>query len=204
MECIISRFFDKRTTAESYTKVSPIFTMILKHSLALRSLLAMGIVTLFCGLVYASIQQNFRQNANDPQIQMAEDAAAKLEAGVSVASVIPSAAIDIAQSLSPFIMLFDDTGKPIASSGMLNGIIPPLPVGIFDTVRVNGEDRITWQPQANVRIALIVTKVTGTQSGFVAAGRSLREVEVGENQLTKEVLGAWAIAVVLVGGMMIL
>ncbi len=176
----------------------------MKHSLALRTLLAIGIVTLFCGLVYASIQQNFRQNANDPQIQMAEDAAAKLEAGASVASAIPSATIDIGQSLSPFIMLFDDTGKPIAASGMLNGIIPPFPVGIFDTVRVNGEDRVTWQPQENVRIALVVTKVTGAQTGFVAAGRSLREMEKREDQLTKEVLGTWVIAVLLAGGMMIL
>ena len=178
--------------------------MILKQSLAMRALIAIGIVTLFCGLVYASVQQNFRQNANDPQIQMAEDVAAKLEAGASVASAIPSATIDISQSLSPFIMLFDDNGKPIAASGMLNGIIPTLPVGIFDTVRVNGEDRVTWQPQGNVRIALVVTKVTGVQSGFIAAGRSLREVEKREDQLTKEVLGAWLIAVVLAGGMMIL
>ena len=69
---------------------------------------------------------------------------------------------------------------------------------------MNGEDRVTWQPQGNVRIALVVTKVTGVQSGFIAAGRSLREVEKREDQLTKEVLGAWLIAVVLAGGMMIL
>ena len=32
-------------------------------------------VTLVCALIYATVQQNYRQSANDPQIQMAEDAA---------------------------------------------------------------------------------------------------------------------------------
>ena len=34
--------------------------------------------TLLCGLVYLATQQSIRQGANDPQIQMAEDAAAAL------------------------------------------------------------------------------------------------------------------------------
>ena len=34
------------------------------------------VVTALCGVVYAAVFRNIRQSANDPQIQMAEDAAA--------------------------------------------------------------------------------------------------------------------------------
>jgi hypothetical protein len=38
-------------------------------------LLIVIIVTGICGLIYGVVQQDIRQGANDPQIQMAEDAA---------------------------------------------------------------------------------------------------------------------------------
>jgi hypothetical protein len=39
------------------------------------------LATLCCGLVYALVQQDLRQSANDPQIQMAQDAARALDSG---------------------------------------------------------------------------------------------------------------------------
>ena len=42
------------------------------------------IVTGLSGLIYVGIQQDLRQTANDPQIQMAEDIAAKLTDGQQV------------------------------------------------------------------------------------------------------------------------
>ena len=36
-------------------------------------------VTGLCGLLFVATQQNFRQTLNDPQIQMAEDAAHAIE-----------------------------------------------------------------------------------------------------------------------------
>jgi len=52
---------------------------ILKHWL----LIAI-VVTGLIGLVYVAVQQDLRQGANDPQIQMAEDTAAKFANGQSV------------------------------------------------------------------------------------------------------------------------
>ena len=40
-----------------------------------------AVTTLLCGLIYLAVQQSLRWGANDPQIQMAEDAAAALAAG---------------------------------------------------------------------------------------------------------------------------
>ncbi len=135
-----------------------------------------------CFLMYAVVQQDLREGANDPQIQMAEDAAAQLGAGQPVQAVVPRQTVDIATSLAPFMIVFDNNGNPIASSARLNGQIPAIPSGVFDSVRQNGEDRITWQPQPEVRSAIVVTQFKGAQSGFVVAGRSLREVEIRESE----------------------
>ena len=156
-----------------------------------------AIVTGLSGLLYAAVQQDLRQSANDPQIQMAEDTAAKLADGQQVQNVVPSEKVDIANSLAPYIIVFDATGKPIASSVQLNGQTPTIPSGVFDYVRQNGEDRITWQPQSGVRSAIVVTQFKGPNSGFVLAGRSLREVEIREDDIMHLILLGW-IAILLV------
>src|SRR5437879_10362155 len=99
------------------------------------------IVTGFSGLIYTAVQQDIRQSADDPQIQMAEDTAAKLANGQQLQNVVSSEKVDIARSLAPYIIVFDTTGKPIASSAILDGQTPTIPPGVFDYVRQNDEDR---------------------------------------------------------------
>ncbi len=146
------------------------------------------IITGLSGLFYAGIQQNLRLAANDPQIQMAEDTAAKLADGQQVQNVVPAEKVDLAKSLAPYIIVFDAAGNPIASSAQLDGQIPTLPHGVFDYVRQNDEDRLTWQPQPGVRSAVVVTQFRGASSGFVLAGRSLREVEKREDGIMQVIL----------------
>jgi sensor histidine kinase regulating citrate/malate metabolism len=146
------------------------------------------IVTGLSGLLYAVVQQDIRHTADDPQIQMAEDTAARLANGQQVQNVVPAEKVDIAKSLAPYIIVFDTSGKPIASSAQLDGQTPTIPSGVFDYVRQNGEDRLTWQPQPGVRSAVVVTQFQGPNSGFVLAGRSLREVEKREDDIMQIVL----------------
>jgi hypothetical protein len=160
-------------------------------------------ITLFCGLLYATVQQSYRMDANDPQIQMAEDTARALESGQQAASLVSSDKIDIAQSLAPYLILFDSNGSPLASNATLHNQIPTVPTGIFDYTRKNGEDRVSWQPEPGVRSAAVIVPVSGGQGGFVLAGRSLREVEIREGNLTNQVEIGWLVTVlatlVLVG-----
>lgn len=137
--------------------------------------------TLIIGLNYVLAQQVLRMSANDPQIQMAEDAASALGLGQSLVSVVPLVKIDIANSLAPYLVVYDEAGTAMASSGWLHNQIPALPSGVFDYVRAHGENRITWQPEPGVRSAVVVTRISGARTGFVMAGRSLREVEVRED-----------------------
>lgn len=147
------------------------------------------------GLAYAIGQQVYRISANDPQIQMAEDGAAALSAGAAPENLVPSGKVDVAHSLSPFIVVLDDTGKVISANASLNGQVPPIPAGVLDYVRVKGEDRVTMQPQPGVRFAAVITRFTGLTNGFILAGRSLREVEIRSDNLFK--LSALAILVTL-------
>ena len=141
------------------------------------------IITLLSGLTYTVAQQILRMSANDPQIQLAEDAANALTNGAPPEAVLPASKVDIATGLAPYVVVFDNAGKAIASSGMLHNQFPTLPSGVFDATREHGENRITWQPEPGVRSAIVVTRYGGAHPGFVMAGRSLRESEARADQL---------------------
>ncbi len=159
-------------------------------------------VTGLSAVVYGAVQQDLRQGANDPQIQMAEDAAARLNAGVAPNTVIPGDQVELSGSLSSYVMVFDAENRLIASSAQLNGQAPPFPPSVFDSARSRGQDRITWQPAAGIRSAVVVQP---WRSGFVVVGRSLRLVEerIGQIFLLTGLawlvtLGCTAIAALLV------
>src|SRR3954447_21008146 len=147
--------------------------------------------TLLAALIYGAVQQNIRLSANDPQIQVAEDTAQRLGQGGQPDAQLAQQPVDIAKSLAVFTMVFDAAGQPRVSGAQLDGQIPVVPAGIFDYVRSHDEERVTWQPRPGVRIAAVVTRYSGTQSGFVLAGRSLREVEKRTHLLTLQVGVAW-------------
>jgi hypothetical protein len=138
-------------------------------------------------------QQVLRLGANDPQIAMATDVATALEQGnrnaIPQPDTLPALAggagkVDIARSLSPFVIVYDDRGQPLASQAQLNGKIPVPPSGVFSYVRTHQQDRISWQPvlgrDNGVRIAAVIQRVDGPHPGFVLAGRNMREVESRE------------------------
>ncbi len=150
-------------------------------------------VTFAAGLVYATVQQNFRSSANDPQIQVAEDLSAQLAQGGNPQPLNFAPKIDMAKSLATYVIVFDDQSAPIAGTVTLNGKIPVPPKGVFDFARKNGEDRLTWQPQPDVRNAIILRHFSGAASGFVLAGRSIREVEKREQWLSIMTLIAWIV-----------
>ena len=139
------------------------------------------------------MQQALRHSANDPQIQMAEDTASLLSTNQLVQTVLPKNAVDIGKSLAPYIIIYDTNGNVIASSATLHGQTPRLPPGVFTDARQK-ELRFTWQPEEEVRSAVVIINYN---NGFVLAGRSLREVENREDHLTKEVFGVWALAIII-------
>lgn len=161
------------------------------------------VVTIMSGLVYVAVQQNYRQNANDPQIEYAEGLATEFGAATSNPPINPS--VDIATSLSTFVATYDDTGKFLQSSGLLNNKPPVIPSGVFDAAKANasGQSRVTWQPQAGVRQALVIQRYQGAQNGYVVVGRSLRETESRIHMLGWYVFVAWLFSLVVSFGAVI-
>jgi hypothetical protein len=151
------------------------------------------IVTVLSGLIYVTVQQSYRSGANDPQLQLAKDIAAALKNNRSTDQLIPKDTIEISESLAPFVVLYNKDGEPIRSTGLLDGNLPKLPKGVFDFARKNQEDILTWQPRREVRVAMVIESVQSSGAAFVAAGRSLLEVEKRESNLTTMVFTGWLI-----------
>lgn len=173
--------------------MSAIITIVITK---FRSWIPLGVIIFgLCGVVYLGLQQNYRQSAYDPQIQMAEDIGNASSTFVSAASSTQTQTkINISQSLATFTMVFDDTGKLVSSTGILDDqqTMPTVPSGVFDYTRAHGEDRLSWEPKPGVRIATVVHRLKASDSGFVLVGRNMREVEMRELRLLIEVAIAGA------------
>jgi hypothetical protein len=163
----------------------------------LNYLLVIAIITIIFVVIYAVVQQNYRTGANDPQIQIARDIHAKLNQGKPVDNFFADT-IGIAQSLSTFATLYDANGKPVRSSGYLDGKMPELPAGVFDFAKIHGENEVTWQPRNGVRMAMVIISSNASPAAFVASGRSLQEVEVREHNLITIIFLGWIICIGLV------
>ena len=161
--------------------------------------------TLILLAAYAIVQQNYRESLNDPQIQMAEDAALALESGAVPAQIVPHGTpiLNIAASLAPWVAVYDSQGQLLENSGELNGAPPQLPQGVFDSSQwgffgpnrnLDGapvaEDRFTWQPDPSDRQAIVLVQ-TPDKKYFVAAGRNMREVEQRIEHEGEIIFAAW-------------
>jgi len=148
------------------------------------------LATLLAGLAYGVVQQGLRSGADDPQLQLAEDAARALDAGGDPAVVVGPGNVEVADSLAPFVVVFDATGRVLVSSGVLDGADPVPPSGVLAHATVDAPNAVTWQPREGVRVATVTARWGG---GTVLAGRSLREVERREDQALLLVAAGWAV-----------
>ena len=170
--------------------------MIKKHFWTWLPLAVSGTVILLA--VYVAVQQSYRQAANDPQIELVENASAALNTGFPVQALFANATkLDINKTLSMFVMVFDDSGSLVAASvsdgAATSTATPPVPPkSLFENVRAHGQTRVTWQTASGLRFAAVVDKFKSDKaSGYIMSARSLREVEVRENNLSWVILLAW-------------
>ena len=155
------------------------------------------LTTLVIGFGYLGVQQALRQGADHPQTELARDASALLDGGATPRSVMPATVtVDLSSSPDAFLAIYDVAGRPLATNGSLDGAAPAPPVGVLDSARATGRDRVTWQPRQGVRIALIVLP---WQGGTVLAGRSLRDVERQEDTALLVAFSAWVVSIGLIG-----
>ena len=156
------------------------------------------------GFAYWAVQQNYRSNLNDPQVQIVEDAASELAAGAVPASLTrDKPIIDLRTSLAPWVTVYDSTGTPLESTAVLDGAPPRLPQGVFNTstwrTNVTGyqftataskEIIFSWQPRQDVRSAVALIQLADGR--FVASGRNMREAEAHIAMLTSGTALVWS------------
>lgn len=151
-------------------------------------------ITLVCGIIYITVQQGYRQSANDPQFQLAEDAANAISKGADPKALVgPNPGIEISQSLSPFLIIYHSNGSIAASNATLDGNDPKLPQGVINGASANGMKAVTWQPRSGVRQATVSIR---TRDYVVVAGRSLRITEERISMLGQQVIFGWFMSII--------
>jgi hypothetical protein len=151
------------------------------------------VITVACAAAYGVGQQVLRQSANDPQVGMAEDAATRLMQGTAPAALV-GVTVDVGQSASPAMAIYDEKNNQLASSLEVNGksnVSPPE--GVLNNTRKQGEHQITWQTADGTRLALVAV-ATSDHGDVVVAARSLKQVEERIDHLGKMVLAGWLLA----------
>lgn len=149
-----------------------------------------GTILLVCGISFLGIQQIHRSLLNDPQTDIVRNAVIKLEAGKEPVEVVGRGPdmndkIDLEKSLSPFVGIYDKDGTPLETNGILENTPPKPPFGVFEYALANGEHTVSWQPNKNTRIALVVRPVKNSKGWFVASGRNMSEDENRVQKISK-------------------
>lgn len=160
-------------------------------------IISCAIATVIIGTVTVAVQQSIRLSADDPQIQLVEDASRSLMNAEDPDQVILFGNVDPSVSLSPFVAVFDNKGVAIASSFTLDGLVPSPPVGVFDIAWEHGQHRVTWEPIDGVRVATVIERVP-EKSQFVLAGRSLREVDSRISTILWLSVFGWLLCMILI------
>ena len=168
--------------------------MLNKHKRAALWLSGVFIITVIFGTIYTTTQQILRESANDPQIQLAEDAAAALNSGKQPSDIV-SGKVDINNSLAPFVIIYDKNGNVVAGNGYLDDQLADPPFGSLEASSNKTYNAVTWAPYSNVRVA---TVSVSANDYYVFSGRSLREVEIRENNLLKISGLGWLASILMI------
>ena len=135
---------------------------------------------MFCSVlllgVYVLNQQILRRGADEQPGQIAAVVRAEMAHGADASVVLSGPKQELSSpewlaGASAFGAVYDADGKVVASDATLWGEPPQPPRGIFPVIRERGSEKVTWQPQRGIRVALTGLPLPG--GGYVLAGQSL-------------------------------
>ncbi len=157
---------------------------------------AAAIITVIFGSMFVVVQQAQRSDADYPQLQLAQDASTSLNKGTKSIALTQNK-VEMTKSLAPFINIYDSKGKIEAGSGLLDGVLPEMPVGALKAADNKYFHRFTWQPKPGVRIAAVV--VSG-ENRYILSGRSISMVEQNETTTLYVTAAGEVISLLLLAG----
>jgi len=169
--------------------------LLFRRAVAVYFPLAFGL-TIAAVIAWAIAQSSTRTAGNIPQLQIASDAARRLDAGISPTVIAGGHTVDLATNFATHISVYDRRGRLLASTARLDSTVPVPPKGVLDAAQRQRSNDVTWEPQPGLRIAAVVVS---WRSGTVLVGRSLAPIVQREVDLAKVVAAVWLIVLVVVG-----
>jgi len=138
-------------------------------------------VTMIFGTIYVATQQTIRLSANDVPGQV------NLQyRGQRLADINLPKSSTITPVNGVFTLFYDQSGKQVAGGNTLYGQrLAAIPVGVLKHATATKDNRVTWQPEADLRFATVTTKLA---DGYVMSAQSLEPYEARINTVTAVVL----------------
>lgn len=154
------------------------------------------LITVIFGAIFGTGQQVLRGDSDYPQVEVVQQVQGIIEQGVPLDVIVNSEeAINLEESMSLFVMIFDKDKNLVSSSAKIGEQSPTPPSESFDIAKSKGENKFTWQPQDGVRLAAVLKPVG--DKAFVLAGKSLKETDKRVQTLGVFTLIGWAVSIVL-------
>lgn len=127
------------------------------------------VITLIFGSAYVALQRLGRRPANAAP---AAAVAAQFQLIGTEAEPVPR--LELTPDSGVFVIVYGEDDKPVSGTATLHGSLPVLPAGVLQTARTSGSDVVTWQPEPELRMAVVARSAAGR---VVVAGQSLTPYE---------------------------
>ena len=157
------------------------------------------LVTGIFGTVYVVAQQSVRASANTEPAAAAAREVQLLAAG---SGTLSDQRVELTADSGPFVVVYDAGNAPVAGTVVRNGALPVVPSGVLATARLQGQDKVTWQPAAGLRFAVVAR--AGSDGRVVVGGQSLAPFEDRDTQTLMLVGVGWLASIVCLAGAWIL
>ena len=148
------------------------------------------VVTALFGIIFTTAWLSLDAAADDPQISMAQNFAAKLDAGSGPATLLGNK-IEITTDASPFIIVYGLDGNIVAGNGYLGGSIPTIPLGVLKHSKGSSAYTVTWQPTKETKIAVASVR---SHNYYVLSGRVMTDTERRINAVGLYIISIWLIS----------
>ena len=172
-----------------------------KHGAKLikETVFAWVVMTISFGVIYKINVESLRSKADSPQLVVSETVADKLSSGRSLDIFLNERLVDVDNSLSPYVIVFDNQIKLVFSTARIKGKVPSVPSDLIEDSMENGVKTVTWQPENGNKQALVVRHYRGAnREGYVASGRSLAETEAKTKKVVNLLMWLWVVSLLVI------
>ena len=153
------------------------------------------LVTGIFGTVYVVAQQSVRASANTEPAAVAAREVQLLAAG---SGTLSEQRVELTADSGPFVVVYDVDNAPVSGTVVRNGTLPVVPAGILATARLQGQDKVTWQPPTGLRFAVLAR--AGSDGRVVVGGQSLTPFEDRDTQTMILVGLGWLASIACLAG----